>query len=904
MKTGAIALVLCAAALSTAQIVPNMCSTSADCPSGQTCTPIPNSNLGACIPAAPTPPIHCTITTLSDCGSDWTTRLQQPLILGLLIGGGVLVLICLPALICCVVKKTLCFAVRSSSKVAVGVAGAVTGGGRGDGGRRGANLDRRQQPPTQRDVEENRNRIYGSEGGGRGNERGGVAGGGGGGGRKVEEDVYWTEDEHSVNHRSDRGGPVAPPAGYRGAQKFPLNDNEAPPLPRSNNPQQRDPNSRGPPFAPRDQPNQFNSDNSQYGGPQQPMYPQASTAYGYPTQQPQPYSAYPQPQQQPQPNPYTAFPPQQQTYQAPYTNQQQFQQPLYPVITPPTPQFNPYMNQYQPAPQQQQPLNYQAYSQPTALQTMLGSTQTPAPQQLTTYSDSSPLESPSTTNASSQVPSGSFTAPPPPAFSPSPAPIVSPLARQRSQRGDSAAASAARGGSGGIQQYPTTNPPVYMEQEEPSPNPSDDFLSTYLADEDEADRGGSELSSLDDEQLRPSGGVMHTPRDHTIARRVDPASVDPGVGMKRDVSGSGGEARRSRERMSGSGSGAERNGSVPGVVRRARTSAGGGVEAAAVGMVARARTVSGGETSAAARPRGNERNADSTSPSRPRSNDRTIPRSSTDPNPPPPRARSTNRGSQNRHSKDFTQINTHTAEATALRAQVAAKRASRELVGVPVAVSRDRAAKRASWGVDRSSGSGSDNSRGSAGGPTTTSESTPPKPTRNRLSRDFSQANHDGAGIALRTHIAAKRASRELVEPISVARERALKRASGGFDASAGGFERELGQVRERSRERGAGVARRTSGEVGGGVARRTSGEMGGKSAVANAVVREYATTEWEDLGRGRQQPPPQVAAPGSARAYYKEMYGVGNGGGVGTGVAGEVGAGREPRNRSRVREV
>ncbi|KAI9330937.1 hypothetical protein BDR26DRAFT_687373 [Obelidium mucronatum] len=143
-------VVMTTALLAAAQTTPSICQSNSDCSSGLVC-----SN-GACSAAgsATADPINCTITTLSQCGSDWSTRLKQPLVIGLIVGGGVLLLICLPTIICCIVKGTICFAFKTTKKVAVGSAKAVAGAAK-------HTAPDRHRPPTNSQIIANRARIYG-----------------------------------------------------------------------------------------------------------------------------------------------------------------------------------------------------------------------------------------------------------------------------------------------------------------------------------------------------------------------------------------------------------------------------------------------------------------------------------------------------------------------------------------------------------------------------------------------------------------------------------------------------------------------------------------------------------------------------------------------------------------------
>ncbi|KAI8621279.1 hypothetical protein BC830DRAFT_275137 [Chytriomyces sp. MP71] len=203
--------------LAEGQNTPQGCKTDSDCGAGQVCkgglycmagnnpstTTSANTN-GASNNAggggSGTEVINCTIQTLNQCGSDWATRFKQPLvsryfplswrsslcindcyccaqILGLVIGGGVLVLILVPTIVCCIVKGACC-AARTAAKTSAGVVGGVAkgmaagvsgagGGGGGDGGH--AHMegrDRRLAPPSQAQINDHRERNYGGIGSG------------------------------------------------------------------------------------------------------------------------------------------------------------------------------------------------------------------------------------------------------------------------------------------------------------------------------------------------------------------------------------------------------------------------------------------------------------------------------------------------------------------------------------------------------------------------------------------------------------------------------------------------------------------------------------------------------------------------------------------------------------------
>ncbi|KAJ3080241.1 hypothetical protein HDU99_008902 [Rhizoclosmatium hyalinum] len=178
----------------------------------------------------------------------------------------------------------------------------------------------------------------------------------------------------------------------------------------------------------------------------------------------------------------------------------------------------------------------------------------------------------------------------------------------------------------------------------------------------------------------------------------------------------------------------------------------------------------------------------------------------------------------------------------------------------------------------------SDNQTTNSTTPDNASRQPPTRPsnepaTRKRFSKDFASADL-GDGFALRSITAAKRASRELTQPVALARERAAKRASLTFDAGSSS---------------GSDNSRRGSKERWG---------EDGRSAVASKLTEEYASTRWDDLDRGRSGKEGAEGAVGklevvekvvvedpyhgygSARAYYKAKYLNNAGGGAAAGTS------------------
>ncbi|KAJ3012076.1 UNVERIFIED_CONTAM: hypothetical protein HDU68_001389 [Siphonaria sp. JEL0065] len=788
------------------------------------------------------------------------------------------------------------------------------------------------------------------------------------GDEKEEDDYGYPQQQYQPPQQQQRqarnnSGPVPARHDYRGAQKFPLNE----PEPESNDYYGANTNN-----------NQY----QQYGAPQQTYTTPAVAAQIYPPQPAAPGYGYPAQQQPHYPPIVASVSPYQQQFNpygapvtAPAAHYNAYSEPQYAAQQQPSqPQYNPYTNTYHQPQQQPQYNNQDQYSSeytatppqanPTTLQHLLNNnTQSPLTNlhsPLSETLDTPPQSYDKPHQLTSMTSSQSFAflggaVPPPPAHSPSPEPTAvaarldSGAGRgRRPERGESAVASAARL----AQQQPqhqladgATRPPPRGASTANNVSPRrpahPHFVPTIDSDEQDSPGAGSEdivstymdgeSSSDDDSELRApdSNSGFHDGRDHTVARRIDPAQVPLGAPVRRASAGQTGrkspEDKRKefeeRELANRSGSaevdsgngrrvppqrGSSEVGSVApgeGGLARRPTRPRTGTEPKVGGAEAGVGRPRNGEEASLVRPRSHDRDLSPQQQQqqiRPRSNDREVSSQQHQPGH-TPRARSVDHNQrqqdqqqQQQQQQDQVQQQ-HTPRARTNHQQQESDfphLLSLSPTQVPESTSPARV-------------------------PTDESEKLP-QPDRlpraktnhhaaNRLSRDYATADA-GAGYALKSTVAAKRASREI--DVSVARDRAVKRASGsGFEGSVF-FNGPAGSASSASSAVGSDTSRGRSGRGSGDhgipaaiAQRERSRERMGvyDSPTANALARDYATTQWDDLensGRGRQQLPQQHAPvvvasvkeepvhkaveagppPGmSARAYYLARYGGAN---------------------------